>query len=216
MQMLKDRIMREGRVLPGSIIKVDAYNRIAGHTDEYIYFRTDHHWTALGAYYAYLAFAEAAGFVPITIDNYIEHSIMDFIGSLGRGMQQRTVTDYPDTIYYYELNNGITFSRKFFRIPEDLSKANYRIFMGGDYAKLDYTTSNENGRTLVVVKDSYANALIPWISPHYQRIVVIDPRQYEGSVTQLLKELKQPDILFVNYTAATGMADFVEMIRGRI
>ena len=199
-------------ILDENIIRTSTYEMLAAHSDEYIYFRTDHHWTALGAYYAYLSFAEAAGFAPVEIRNYIEHSIPGFLGSFAKGTQNRNVREHPDTLYYYELDSVVSFSRRLFVIPDDLSKLSYRVFMGGDYAKLDYTSSNKNGRTLVVVKDSYANALIPWLSPHYERVIVIDPRQYSGSVTKLLGEFEQVDLLFMNYVAATAMSDFIEMI----
>jgi len=208
----RDTIDKINDILDERIIRTATYEKLSAHADEYIYFRTDHHWTALGAYYAYLSFAEAAGFEPIGIGNYIEHSIPGFLGSFGRGTQNRTVRDHPDTMYYYVLDNGTTFTRRFFVIPQDMSRLSYRVFMGGDYAKLDYTSSNTNGNTLVVVKDSYANALIPWLSPHYERIIVIDPRQYGGSVARLLGDFENADLLFMNYVAATSMADFIEMI----
>ena len=199
-------------LLDERIIRTATYEMLAAHKDEYIYFRTDHHWTALGAYYAYLSFAEAAGFAPIDISNYIERSIPGFLGSYGRGSSDRNVREHPDTLYYYELDNGTAFTRNLFVVPEDLSRLSYRVFMGGDYGKLDYTSSNTNGRTLVVVKDSFANALIPWLSPHYERIIVIDPRHHGGSVTRLLAEFEDADLLFMNYVAATAMSDFIETI----
>lgn len=208
----RETINKINDLLNESIIKTATYEMLAAHKDEYIHFRTDHHWTALGAYYAYLSFAEAAGFEPITISNYIEHSIPGFLGSFGKGTQNRTVRDNPDTMYYYELDNGITFTRRFFVIPQDVSSLSYRVFMGGDYEKIDFTSSNTNGKTLVVVKDSYANALIPWLSPHYERIIVIDPRQYGGKVTRLLADFEDADLLFMNYVAATAMSDFIETI----
>ena len=199
-------------LLDERIIRTATYDRLATHRDEYIYFRTDHHWTALGAYYAYLSFAEAAFIAPVTIDKYIEHSIPGFLGSFAKGTKNKTTLEHPDTLYYYTLDTGVGFSRRLFVIPEDMSKLSYRVFMGGDYAKLDYTSTNTNGKTLVVVKDSYANALLPWLSPSYERIIVIDPRQYTGSVTKLIEGLENVDLLFVDYVAATAMADYIEMI----
>jgi len=199
-------------LLDERIIRTAAYERLHAHSGEYIYFRTDHHWTALGAYYAYLSFTQAAGFAPIDISNYLEHSIPDFLGSYGRGTTNRTVRDHPDTLYYYVLDTGTTFSRRLFVIPEDLSRLSYRVFMGGDFPILNFTSSNRNGNTLVVVKDSFANALIPWLAPHYGRIIVIDPRQFDGSVTELLGEYARVDLLFMNYVAATAMTDFIETI----
>jgi len=200
------------RLDPG-IITVDAYSRIAARVEsEYLYFRTDHHWTALGAYYAYRAFADAAGFAPITIDNYVEHTITDFLGSYARGTQNRVILDHPDTLYYYRLDTGVTFSRSLFVIPEDPQSRDYRIFLGGDHPHLDYTSSNKNGRTLIVIKDSYANAFIPWVSPHYERIIVLDPRSYWGSVESHLEEAEDADILFLLSALTPSLPGFVQNI----
>lgn len=199
-------------LLDDGIIPVDAHSIFSAHSDEYIFFRTDHHWTALGAYYAYLAFAEAAGFEPITIENYTEHAIEGFIGSLAVGTRNRTILDNPDTLYFYTLDDGTKFSIDMFFIPAELSALCYRVFLGGDRDIYYFTTSNSNGRTLFVVKDSFANALIPWIAPHYEVIVVIDPRQFTGSVSQIIESIDNADLLFVNYIPATTMPELIEQI----
>jgi hypothetical protein len=199
-------------LLDDRIITVDVHSPLAENAEQYIFFRLDHHWTALGAYFAYLAFAEAAGFTPITIENYMEYIIDGFVGSLAVGTRNRTVLSHPDTIYFYRINDGTTFSMDLFAIPLDLSDACYRIFLGGDRAFFYFTSSNKNGRTLVVVKDSFANALVPWIAPHYETIVMIDPRQFMGSVAEVLSELENVDLLFVNYMPATTMPDLIEQI----
>jgi hypothetical protein len=198
--------------LHGDIITVDAHSALAAHADEYIFFRLDHHWTQLGAYYAYLAFAESAGFQPILIENYTEHAISGFVGSLAVGTRNRTILAHPDTIYFYTINDGTTFSINMFTVPSDMAALSYRVFLGGDRDFFYFTSSNENGRTLVVVKDSFANALIPWLAPHYETIVVIDPRQFTGSVLEELENHTAVDLLFINYIPATTMADLIEQI----
>lgn len=208
-------INRINTLLHDDIIPVDAHGFLSRHSDEYIFFRTDHHWTALGAYYAYLAFAGTAGLEPVRIENYVENAIEGFVGSLAVGTRNRTILSSPDTIYFYTLNDGTGFSTNMHTIPSDLSTLSYRIFLGGDRDIYTFTSSNMNGRTLVVVKDSFANALIPWIAPHYETIIVIDPRQFTGSVMQILEELdgkagEQVDLLFVNYIPATTMSDLIE------
>jgi len=197
-------------LLHDKIVEVDAHGFLSEHSEEYIYFRTDHHWTALGAYYAYLAFAEAAGLEPVTIENYVENAIEGFVGSLAVGTRNRTILSNPDTIYFYTINNGIELSINMLTIPSDLSTLSYRIFLGGDRDIYSFTSSNSNGRTLVVVKDSFANAMIPWIAPHYETIVVIDPRQFTGSVMKILEGFDDIDLLFVNYIPATTMSDLIE------
>jgi len=201
-------------LLNDGIVTVDTHTILAENAEQYTFFRLDHHWTALGAYFAYLAFAEAAGITPITIENYVEYAIDGFVGSLAVGTRNRTVLAHPDTIYFYRLNDGTTFSMDMFTIPMDLADACYRIFLGGDRAFFYFTSSNTNGRTLMVVKDSFANALVPWIAPHYETIVMVDPRQFVGSITNLIEQwdFENVDLLFVNYMPATTMADLIEQI----
>jgi len=199
-------------LLDDRIITVDAHSILEENAHEYIFFRTDHHWTAIGAYFAYLAFAQAAGFSPITIENYSEYIIGGFLGSLAVGTRNRTILEHPDTIHFYKINDGTTFSTELFIIPVDLSAACYRIFLGGDVAINHFTSSNQNGRTLMVIKDSFANALVPWIAPHYEHIVKIDPRQFTGSVMDIIEEFENIDLLFVNYMPATAMPELIEQI----
>jgi len=196
---------------PG-IITVDAHTPLLENAEQYIFFRLDHHWTALGAYFVYLEFARTAGFEPITIENYVEYAIDNFIGSLAVGTRNRTILAHPDTIYFYRLDDGTTFSQDLFTIPQDLADACYRIFLGGDRAFLHFTSSNTNGRTLMVVKDSFANALVPWLAPHYENIVMVDPRQFVGSIQDVMAEFENIDLLFINYMPATTMSDLIEQI----
>ena len=198
--------------LDNDIIPVDAYGKLAERAEnEYLYFRTDHHWTALGAYYAYLAFAEAAGFDPVTIENYEEHFFPDYIGSYGTGAD-RIIRDHPDTLYYYRIDDGTTFSQNMFFIPVNLNLLSYALFMGGDHAVLDFESSNKNGKTLIIVKDSYANAFIPWVSPSYERIVVMDPRQFKGKVSDYTKNSTEVDLLFLNSAFTPSLASYVDLI----
>ncbi|MCL1996857.1 MAG: DHHW family protein [Defluviitaleaceae bacterium] len=201
-------------LLDPGIIPVDAYHALHNHAEEYLFFRTDHHWTAIGAYRAYHAFAAAAGIEPITIDNYLEHAIHGFIGSLAIGTQNPIVLAHPDIIYLYELNNGTTFSTDLFAIPQNLAYADYRVFLGGDHPRIEFSSSNQNGETLVVVKDSFANPLIIWLAPNYENVIVVDPRQYTGSILEILRENYNADLLFVNYIPATTMRELIEQIYG--
>jgi len=200
------------RRLSDGIIPVDAYKWIAERVDsEYLYLRTDHHWTTLGAYYAYLAYAEAAGLTPVTIYNYVEFAFPGYIGSMVTGAPEKIVLDNPDTLYYYQIE-GTVFSQSLIVIPENMEDMGYRVFMDGDHDILDYTSSNKNGKMLIVIKDSFANALIPWISPNYERIVVLDPRLYTGSVRNLVNDSMEIDILFVNTSLTPSLPGFVEKI----
>ena len=199
-------------LLTTGIIPVDVHTPLYNHQDEYIFFRLDHHWTALGAYYAYQAFATAAGFSYNPLDNFIAYKIDGFVGSLAVGTRNQNILNSPDIIWFYKIDNGTLFSQSLHTIPEDLSDACYRIFLGGDHALLYFSTSNTNGRTLVIVKDSFANAFVPFAAAHYQNIVMIDPRQYVGSISPILDQFDDIDLLFLNYMPATTMAELIEQI----
>ena len=190
-----------------NVTAVDAYSYISEHSDEYVFFRIDHHWTALGAYYAYLAFCDAANIRPVTIDEYTEHSIPGFLGYLFSFNITDQLRDNPDTIVYYELDEPIETSGKLLYIPME-GNVSYSIFIGGDRPIFEVTTSVKNGRTCAVIKDSFGNAFIPWLAPHYEKIIVFDPREYSGSVTDMLAEYGDVDLIILNSAFSVGSGGF--------
>src|SRR5690606_23630338 len=88
-------------MLDPSVVAVDVVSALTGHQHEYIYFRTDHHWTALGAYYAYLAFCQVAGFSPIPLDAMEHGTITPFRGSLYRYTRDQKLHRQPDYVEYW-------------------------------------------------------------------------------------------------------------------
>jgi len=195
-------------------IPVDAYSRLKAHAAEYIYFRSDHHWTALGAYYAYLAYAETAGLVPVTIDKYIRHDLPGFLGYLYNMSPSTQLRENPDTISYYLLADPPWLSVNLIHLPGADQALTYRIFLGGDYPLYEIYTSVGNGRTCVVIKDSYANAFVPWLVPHYETILVIDPRHYEGSVMHLLADYNDIDLIVLDYILVTRYPEYADYMDG--
>ena len=194
---------------------VDAYAYISAHIDEYVYFRTDHHWTALGAYYAYLAFCGASGTTtPVTIDKYTEHELPGFLGYLFSYNPTEALKNNPDTIVYYELNDAIEVSNRLLYKPIS-DEVTYSIFIGGDSPIYRITTSVENGRTCVIVKDSFGNAFVPWLAPNYEKIIVIDPRTFRGSVTEIVGDCDEADtdVIILNSVSSVGSGGFNDYIR---
>lgn len=194
------------------IQSVSAYEKLKAHADEYIYFRSDHHWTQLGAYYGYEAFCEAAGFDTVPLSQFNKKEAPGFLGYLynmkpGAGLEKN-----PDTVYYYEPKNEITLSHKvLFPIYAD-EKRKYSIFMGGDRDYYVVETDIEDGGTAIIVKDSYANAFAPWLISHYKRIIMVDPRTYEGSIKNLAAKYDKVDLIFLNYVFTTTFDDFIDRI----
>ena len=179
--------------LGANVTFVDAYSVIEQHTDEYIYFRTDHHWTHLGAYYAYTALCRSAGFTPVNKDDFDTGMWENFVGSMytfvSNYPQGQVLKDNPDTVHYWKpsanitttcynstaLKNGYAMGT-ICRVGEDVDNK-YLTFMGGDHPVAIVETDTP-GPCILVIKESYGNALISWLTNHYSKIILIDPRQY--------------------------------------
>lgn len=232
----QDAMALIGGMLSSSIRQVDAYNALAQHSDEYVYFRTDHHWTALGAYYAYRAFMESIGEEPVDLSQYESRQIPDFLGTSYKFTLHEKLRDKPDTLVYYipfipyeyrmYANSGKVYDRKV--VNEAYAAAGssaYLAFLGGDYPLGEIRTDNRNGKTLAVIKDSYANAFIPFLLPHYETIYYIDPRHYQSNLLIFMREKHVTDVLFLNNIKitdaqylhnlkATGQAGIAQMLNG--
>ena len=179
--------------LDPSIKFVDAYSALARHTDEYIYFRTDHHWTHLGAYYAYTALCETVRFTAEPQSKFDTGKWENFVGSMYTYLagypQSNVLKNNPDTVHYWKpfancetyyynstaLTNGVLMGT-ICVIREEVENK-YLTFMGGDHPVTVVTTDTQ-GPCILVIKESYGNALISWLTSHYSKIILIDPREY--------------------------------------
>lgn len=176
-----------------NVTYVDAYSALARHTNEYIYFRTDHHWTHLGAYYAYTALCQTTGMTPVDPDDFATGQWDNFVGSLytytASYAQSKVLKENPDTVYYWKPSANITTMcytstgltggyamGTICKVNEDVENK-YLTFMGGDHPVAVVTTDTP-GPAIMVIKESYGNALISWLTNHYSKIVLIDPREY--------------------------------------
>lgn len=205
----KDAFAHLNELLDPSIGRVDAYGGLSEHRDEYIYFRTDHHWTALGAYYAYTKFMDAIGEKPVELAQYPTGSIEGFLGTAYKGTLSDKLKDNPDTITYYtpfvqntytmHTSNGKSAVKKVVD-PNYAKRGNgfYAVFLGGDYPWGEIKTSNKNGKRIAVVKDSYANAFVPFLLAHFEEVYYIDPRHLDENIIDFVKKKKITDVLFLN------------------
>lgn len=204
------------------VIKVDAWSSLAQHTDEYLYFRTDHHWTARGAYYAYLAFAKAADIAnPQPLDKYESGKVDGFVGTMyGFSGKAQVLADNPDYIeYFMPLNNA---TGEILGVSGDgtLSGNNYGLtivnpnagnyagtFIQGDQALEKIVTDNKNGRKVLVIKESYGNCFVPFLTEGFEEIYVLDPRK-DGvnnmSLPSFISEMGITDVIAINYALATS------------
>lgn len=205
------------------IIPVDAYTALSKHTDEEIFARTDHHWHQLGAYYAAEEFVKTAmidvPFAPLS--DYERHDIEGYLGFLyGQSNESKTMRDHPETFTYYIPPNEFT---TYYMNPEDTNfytapmflkmrvESSYSTFMGGDRKVVHITTDVNNGRKLLIIKDSYPNALVPCLTGSFQEIWTVDMRwlkdiqHFPHSISQIVKEQGITDVLFcMNTFSAVG------------
>jgi hypothetical protein len=201
-----------------SIRTVDAWSSLSQHKDEPLYFRTDHHWTATGAYYAYDAFIHSLGLTPVELSQFPTETVSGFLGSLYSATLNKKLEKNPDTIQLYKPTVPheyvVHYSGPLKMSLLDMNHANkknkYRIFLSGDRPWGLIKTETPGGRKLAVIKDSYGNAFIPFLVQHFSEIYVIDPRQFTDSLPEFLVKNDVHDVLFLNNAEVlmdTGFAD---------
>ena len=185
--------------LPESVAVADAYADFLAHKGEDLYFRTDHHWTQDGAYLAYRAFCEAAGFAPAEDLTAVE-SAQPFFGSLFSKAPLWGLAG--DSLRLYEIPRKVQVTYDLEKTADSLytlsaleKKDQYTVFLDGNHARVDIETDAGTGRTLVVLQDSFAHALVPFLANHYDTIVVLDLRYYNLPVSDVLAEHPGADIL---------------------
>ena len=171
-----------------NLTPIDCLSFLSGHRDEYIYYRTDHHWTSLGAYYAYAAAARQLGYNAYGLNAFnIETASSSFRGTLFSKTLDSTVT--PDSIDYYHLaSNEPTVKMTVFDGREQTEydslyvrdylavKDKYSSFTGSNSPLITIETDVDNGKSLLLIKDSYAHSLVPFLSKHYSKITMVDMR----------------------------------------
>lgn len=208
----KENIKLFNQLLDPNIIRVNAYDELAQHRNEYIYFYTDHHWTGLGAYYAYRAFAESAGFEPLELSEMTHvKKEKSFLGSLYNYTKDKALTKNPDYVEYYKIPNKA--QATIYSGSQSKGRAgvmyaefanNYGVFLGGDFALVHIKTDNKNGRNILLIKDSFGNALAPYLAAHYENVYVVDYRHYKGNVPALIKDKAIQEVIYTHNSFAAN------------
>lgn len=204
-------------VIRDALVNVTDINTIPvlnEHKEEPIYSRTDHHWQARGAYYAAQTFAQAADVPFADLSTYEECVIPDYVGTLYGYSGAAALNDNPeDFIYYVPEKNYVTtyYTSGFGYIYESslfveaYGVSSYCTFMGSDERVIHVETQAPNERTLFIIKDSYGNALVPFLTGSFKNIYVVDMRYFELNIINFMKEHNATDVLFaMNTFSATG------------
>ncbi len=194
---------------------VDVFNSLYEHKDEYIYYKTDHHWTTLGGYYTFLKLAEN---MKLEVkQNYYDLKIVEnkFYGTLSSkvGIKNKE----PDSINIYLPKNGadevsvnyVEEKKKttsLYNSKKLNTKDKYGVFLEGNHPLVKINTTANNNDRLLIVKDSYANSFVQFLTPYFSEIVLVDPRYYYEDLYKLISEEKITHTLFL-YNANTFFQD---------
>lgn len=206
------------------IVPVNTYNTLMHHRDEYIYLNTDHHWSGLGAYYAYKDFCKAAGEDYVRLSDLKEGQIEGYYGSLTAYIDESYVD--PDTVTYYKTDKDITTTlydndgtggveTSLIHSYADSSFA-YGVFLGGDNGLMVSKNPEGNGKKIAVVKESYGNAFCPYIAYTYGETHMIDFRYITFDFKKYLKDNDIHEVIFINNNMATATPARCEELEGLI
>ena len=173
---------------------------------EPLYYRTDHHWTSLAARYAFETLSAQLDLQPVR--SYTVYPVSDsFEGTLAAKTGSHAALDtieiyVPDTDVQYAVTYADTQTTicSLYDRAKLAEKNQYEVFFGGNHARVDIQTTADTGRTLLLLKDSYANCFVQFLTPYYDRILMIDPRYFYDDLGALLRRERVTDALILyNY-----------------
>lgn len=206
------------KTLGDAVNWIDVEKTLKKHRDEKLYYHTDHHWTTLGAYYAYQTLTDEMGLDKSQAPKWKAYAVTKtFNGTLSASSGYET--GYGEPIYIYSAKNTKDNPQVVVNYVDEQEKKatlydtskltgkdKYALFLGGNSAMIDIRTNADSTDRLLLLKDSYANCLIPFLTAHYREIIVIDPRYYYGDIHKVMEENKITSILYV-YNGNTFVED---------
>ncbi len=212
-------------MLDPAIRQVSVLDTLIKHNAEYLYYNTDHHWTQLGAYYAYREFCNAKGIAPHDITEFKESQYPNFLGTFySYSNQSEALGNNPDTLVTYTPNGtneciisdgqGYDYN---FPVVDDATDyttgGKYSAFIGGDHALTTINNPNiTDGSSCAVIKESYGNAFVPFLVDHYQTVYVVDYRYYPNNLTTFIQQNNVSDVIFLNNADAILQSNAESML----
>ena len=220
MRAENDRLVAEGR-LQSPMVIMELFDLLGEKyaAGEYVYFRTDHHWTGLGAYYASRYFMDLVGKEYLPLSAYREVALPGFLGSLHRHTQSEELAANPDTVYAYAsptvknmtVRNKDGVSKEIEMIRESVSSSNkYVAFCGGDYPYSEiHNETITDGSAVLVIKDSYGNSFMPMLADSYEYVYGIDYRSWKGDLSAFVEENGIDSVVVINYQVCISLSSYV-------
>ena len=195
---------------------ISIFDTLKAHANEYLYFRTDHHWTQLGAYYGYEEFCKAKGFDPVPLSDFDRADYTGYLGSFYTSSNSAALAANPDTVEAYipKANVNLSFTQSdgvqvdswpLIADGEQYdSTSKYIVYCAGDQPYEEIVNNDmAEGPSIVVVKESFGNCFIPFLVNHYKNIYVVDYRYYDGTVSDLVDSTGATDVLLLNNVSMT-------------
>ncbi len=202
------------KTLEPYLIFVNITDVLKAHKYEDIYYKSDHHWTSLGAKYAFDSVAKAMDIDSLSMNYNIMRAAKDFSGTMASTSGNFKVTDnvdiyVPETTdfeYVVEYTDLHSKSATIYSSASLESKSKYDVFLGGNHPLVNIKTTNNNDRSIVIFKDSFANAFVQFLLPYFETITIVDARYYSDDCEKLIKTSEATDILIL-YGANTFVSD---------
>lgn len=202
---------------------VDIYGALSTHSNEYIFYRTDHHWTTLGAYYGYTSFMDALGRSPSPLSSFDRETVSTgFYGTVYSSSGVRWVRPDEMEIFVKEPagmqisnysdgnpNDGLLYDYEYLE-----KKDKYSLFFGGITPLLQITTQNTEAPSLLILRDSFADANVPFLLEHFSEIHVMDLRYNRTGVKVYLEE-HDIDMVLLMYSVSNFSGDANIALAGR-
>ena len=195
---------------------VNVFDALSAHKKEYIYFRTDHHWTQLGAYYGYQEYCKSMGYSTKPLSDYQKLDFPGFYGTFYFFMNRpESLKGHPDQVTAYQGSmNTMQYSDSKGNLQEGklindatpmLPGNKYNCFMLGDHGYVEiHNEGAPRKKSILVLKDSYGNAFVPLLAQDYRDVYVVDYRHYQGNASSLIREKGIEEILFLNNIMGIG------------
>ena len=199
-----------------NIKTISIFDTLKAHANEYLYFRTDHHWTQLGAYYGYVEFCKARGFEPVALDQFDRADYTGYLGSFYTATNSAALAANPDTVEAYipRADVNLSFTQTDGQTVESWpliadgeqydTTSKYIAYCAGDQPYEEIVNNDmAEGPSIVVVKESFGNCFLPFLVNHYKNVYVVDYRSYTGTVTDLVNSTGATDVLLLNNISMT-------------
>lgn len=205
-----------------SVRMADVYGALLPHRDEAIFFKSDHHWTGLGAYYGYRAFCAASGLEPLELDAFTRKTRPGAPGSLWRMTHDPGLEHADRDVDYFvppvQVDRSVRFTGDEQKQPVEQPffvdfERGYLVFFGSDWPVMVAQTQAGTGRRVMLVKNSYGNAFAGYLLSHFDVVVVVDYRYSVRSAQELAKTYGITDVILLNATSTANSTPHVRRLQ---